>query len=219
VPDKHGLLEVFRSLSGIVGVNSICWRYDPILLTGRYTAEYHLRAFAKMAEALEGATDTVVISFIDLYPKVRRNFPEAREVPAADRLALGRAIVEIAASHGMSVKTCAEGTELSAVGADCSGCALIADYERAIGKRLDAPRTAPGRAGCACHLSADIGAYDSCLHLCRYCYANSDTSAVIARSRIHDLGSPFLIGGPLPDDEVIDVPQKSWAVPPDTLLF
>ena len=80
VPDKHLLLDHFRHLSDMVGVNSVGWRYDPIFLSRKYTAEYHLRAFEQIATALDGYTNTAVISFIDLYPKVKRNFPEAHEV-------------------------------------------------------------------------------------------------------------------------------------------
>ena len=76
VPDKHRVLEDFRKLSGIAGLHSVGWRYDPILLNGRYTKEYHLKAFRRMAETLEGYTETVVISFIDLYGKVLRNLWE-----------------------------------------------------------------------------------------------------------------------------------------------
>ena len=210
VPDKHRLLEDFRRLSEIVGVGSIGWRYDPIFISDRYTVEYHLRAFEQMAAALEGATDTVVISFIDLYPKVRRNFPEAQAVTEAQQLALGREIVEIAAAHGMTVRPCAEGDALAAYGADCGGCMRISDYERAIGKRLNAPAGRGARAACACWISCDIGAYNTCRHLCRYCYANAEPAAVLANSRLHDPESPFLIGGCLEGDRIHDVPQRSW---------
>ncbi len=210
VPDKHRLLEDFRRLSDTVGRNAVGWRYDPIFLSERYTMEYHLRAFEKMAESLDGYTDTVVISFIDLYPKVRRNYPEAREVPREQRLMLGREIIGIASAHGMTVKPCAEGDELAAYGADCGGCMRIGDYEKAIGRRLNSPRKKGARAECAFYLSCDIGAYDSCRHLCRYCYANADPSRVLANSRLHDPESPFLIGGYREGDVIHDVPQESW---------
>ena len=164
-----------------------------------------------MAEALDGYTDTVVLSFIDLYPKVRRNFPEAREVPREQRLMLGREMIGIASAHGMTVKPCAEGDELAAYGADCGGCMRIGDYEKAIGRRLNAPRKKGARAECACYLSCYIGAYDSCRHQCRYCYANADPSRVLANSRLHDPGSPFLIGGYREGDVIHDVPQESWS--------
>jgi hypothetical protein len=210
VPDKHKLLEDFKELSEIVGINSIGWRYDPILLSDRYTKEYHLRAFEQMARALEGYTNTVVISFVDLYPKVVRNFPEVRKVTKADRLELGEAIIKIAADCGMTVKPCAEGDELAQFGADCSGCMKISDYEAAIGSRLNAPKTKGARAECACYLSCDIGAYNTCLHLCRYCYANAEPEIVMRQNKMHDPSSPLLIGHLTDDDIIHDVPQESW---------
>ncbi len=39
------------------------------LKSEKYTLEYHLHAFKQIAEGLKGYTKTVVISFIDLYPK------------------------------------------------------------------------------------------------------------------------------------------------------
>ena len=210
VPDKRRLLDDFRRLSELVGIHAIGWRYDPILLSERYTADYHLRAFEQMARALDGYTHTVVISFIDLYPKVLRNFPEARAVPMEVRLTLGKAIIEIASAHGMTVKPCAEGEALAAYGADCGGCMRVGDYERAIGKKLIVPKRKSARAECACYLACDIGAYNTCGHLCRYCYANAEPGVVLAQSRLHDPESPFLIGHCMDGDRIHDVPQESW---------
>ena len=218
VPDKHRLLEDFKRLSEQVGVNAIGWRYDPILLSERYTTAYHLRAFEAMASALEGYTQTAVISFIDLYPKVRRNFPEAREVRAEERIRLGKALIEIASTHGMIVKPCAEGDELAPYGADCGGCMRLGDYEKAIGKKLSAPKRKGTRAGCACYLACDIGAYNTCKHLCKYCYANAVPTRVLTQSRLHDPRSPFLIGNYRDGDVIHDVPQRSW-IDPQQKLF
>lgn len=218
VPDKHRLLEDFKRLSEQVGVNAIGWRYDPILLSERYTTAYHLRAFETMASALEGYTQTAVISFIDLYPKVRRNFPEAREVRAEERIRLGKALIEIASTHGMIVKPCAEGDELAPYGADCGGCMRLGDYEKAIGKKLSAPKRKGTRAGCACYLACDIGAYNTCKHLCKYCYANTEPTRVLTQSRLHDPRSPFLIGNYRDGDVIHDVPQRSW-IDPQQKLF
>ena len=210
VPDKHHLLDDFQKLSDIVGIHSIGWRYDPIFISEKYTNDYHLRAFEQIASKLDGYTKTVVISFIDLYPKVRRNFPEAIEVAKEDRLFLGKAFIEIATSHGMTVKPCAEGDELAAFGADCGGCMRISDYEKAIGKRLNAPKRQGARSECACYLACDIGAYNTCRHLCRYCYANAEPVKVLAQSRLHDPKSPFLIGNYMEGDQIHDVSQQSW---------
>jgi DNA repair photolyase len=210
VPDKHKLIEDFKTLSDIVGVNSVGWRFDPIFISDRYTQEYHIHAFEQIATALRGYTKTVVISFIDLYPKVKRNFPEAREVQKEQRLILGQKMIQIASENGMTVKPCAEGDELAEYGADCGGCMRISDYEKAIGQKLDAPKIKGARAECACYLSCDIGAYNTCKHLCKYCYANAQPDIVLAQSRLHDPKSPFLIGNYMEGDKIHDVPQKSW---------
>lgn len=210
VGNKHHMLDNFKHLSDMVGINSIAWRYDPIFITERYTIDYHLRAFKQMATELEGYTNTVVISFIDLYSKVKRNFPAVREVTTEERLLLGKELIKIAGAHSMTVKPCAEGDELAAFGADCGGCMKISDYEKAINKSLNAPKIKGARAQCACYLSCDIGAYNTCRHLCVYCYANSDKAKVLKLSSLHDPKSPFLIGNYEDDDIIHDVPQKTW---------
>ena len=210
VIDKHLLINHFKHLSELIGIHSIGWRYDPIFLSTRYTIEYHLRAFEQIASALEGYTKTVVISFIDLYPKVKCNFKEVSEVNLDDRMMLGKALIEIASNHGMTLKTCAEGNELAKYGADCNGCMRISDYEKAIGKRLNVVNKKGGRKECACYISCDIGAYNTCKHFCKYCYANAESKKVLNESRLHDPKSPFLIGNYREDDIIHDVPQKSW---------
>ena len=72
------------------------------------------------------------------------------------------------------------------------------------------PRQKGSRAACACWLSADIGAYDTCGHMCRYCYANQDAAAARANLRAHDPDSPLLLGRLMPGDEVRDAEQQSW---------
>ena len=218
VKDKHKIIEDFKYLSSIVGINSVGWRYDPIFITDKYSIEYHLRAFEKMTSLLEGYTKTVVISFIDLYSKVKRNFPEAIEVSRENRLLIGKKFVDIASAHGMILNPCAEGNELEVFGADCGGCMKISDYEKAIGKKLNAPKKREARAECACYLSCDIGAYNTCKHFCRYCYANSETSKVLAISKLHNPNSPFLIGNYQKDDIINDVAQKSWIIKQESIF-
>ncbi len=210
VPDKLKVMDDFRTLSGMVGLSSIGWRYDPILINDKYTTDFHITAFEEMATYLDGYTETVVISFIDLFEKVRRNFPEAKMVTREEKFYLGQAMSEIAHKHHMTLKPCGEGEFLSRFGADCRGCMTVETYEHAIGKRLIVPKKKPSRSECACYLSGDIGAYDTCGHLCRYCYANNDNEKVKINMRNHDPNSPFLIGDYKSDDIIHDVEQKSW---------
>ena len=213
VPGKLRVLESFRRLSDAVGPERVGWRYDPILINEGWPVERHIRAFSYMADALSGYTRTAVISFIDLYAKTRRNFPQAKEVSAEDRLALGKAFAGICRQHGMTLRPCAEGSELAAFGADCSGCMTVAMYEKALYQRLKVPARTSARKACACYLGGDIGAYNTCGHLCRYCYANADAGAVRENMRRHDPRSPLLIGHLKPGDIIHEASQESWIDP------
>lgn len=213
VPDKHRMLEVFRQLSALVGTKRIGWRYDPILLDGKYTADYHRRAFAAMAAALEGATENCVISFIQLYPKLARTFPEARPLTQEEKIRLGKDLIHIATDHGMSIRPCGMGDLLVPYGACGSACMTTEVYQTAAGTPLRFPHYKPSRSECSCYLSCDIGAYSSCAHFCRYCYANADPLKTRGNIRRHDPASPFLIGASLPGDVIHQAEQKSWKLP------
>lgn len=210
VPDKQKVMDDFKKLSSSVGVDCVGWRYDPILITEIYTLERHIADFEQMAKNLSGYTKTCVISFIDIYQKVRRNFPEARAVNKRERIELGKAFVEIGKKYGMTIKSCAEGDELAPYGVDCSGCMTIETFETALHARLDAPKRKSPRSECACFLGNDIGAYDTCAHLCRYCYANANAELVRQNMKLHDPKSPFLLGQSQPEDAVHQAKQESW---------
>ena len=213
VPPKQQVMKDFLTLSEAVGPRSVGWRYDPIFLSEDYPLDRHIAEFEQMARTLSGATEVCVISFIDLYEKVRRNFPQAREVTMEEQIRLVSALAPIARRCGMTLKTCAEDPSLAAFGADTDGCMTIPLYERAIGCALRAPKIKPSRTGCVCHLSADIGAYHTCAHLCRYCYANHDALTVQKNLARHDPASPLLVGGLMPGDEIIPAKQESWKQP------
>ncbi|MCD8224765.1 MAG: DUF1848 domain-containing protein, partial [Clostridiales bacterium] len=52
VPEKEKVMESFRKLSDIVGVDSVGWRYDPILISDVYPVERHISDFEMMAAYL-----------------------------------------------------------------------------------------------------------------------------------------------------------------------
>ena len=212
VPDKEKVMADFKRLSDIVGVNSIGWRYDPILIDDNHSVQWHISEFGKMVKELSGYTRTCVISFIDIYKKVEKNFPEAHAVRHDDKITIGKAFIEIAKQYGMTIRPCAEGNELEAYGADCSGCMTVNTYETALDSHLNVPKKGRNQRNgeCACLLGTDIGAYDTYGHLCRYCYANTDPDLVRQNMKKHDPKSPFLLGGYTPDDIIHEADQKSW---------
>lgn len=210
VPPKEQVMQDFAALSEAVGMNCIAWRYDPIFIDNTYTIERHISDFETMCSTLSGYTNVCVISFIDLYEKVMRNFPQVRTVTSQERAAIGKTFAEIGSRYGITIKACAEGNDLDQYGVNCKGCMTKETFEQVIGSRIDVPKKKSQRAECNCVLGTDIGAYDTCGHLCRYCYANSNRENVRRNMNYHDPKSPFLIGN-LSDGEIIhQAEQVSW---------
>lgn len=118
----------------------------------KYTVKYHLEQFEGISAALQGYTKNCVISFLDLYQKVKRNFPEVKMVSKEQRKYLGQRMTRIATEHKMILRPCGEGTELAAFGADCNGCMTQQIYENAIHMSLDMPKKQSLRKECACYL-------------------------------------------------------------------
>lgn len=210
VPDKKKILKDFKTLSKTVGIDSIGWRYDPIFINDKYSLDFHLETFEKMARALSGYTKTCIISFIDLYSKVIKNFPQARMVTREERLKIGKVFAETGKRYNITIKACAEGNELEAYGVDCSGCLTQNVYETALHTKLNMPKIKGQRDACACFFGNDIGAYDTCRHMCKYCYANTDFKSVLRNSKLHNPDSPFLIGTHQPGDKIHNAVQESW---------
>ena len=194
VPDKKKVMDSFIELSKKIGKEKVVWRYDPIFLKEPYTLDYHLMIFEKMAAYLEGYCDYVIVSFIDLYEKTKRNFPDIKEVSYADQCTITENFVKIADAHHMKIRLCHEKEDLKRYGADVTGCLSKEVLEEAFDMKLKVRNGNPARQGCACLLGNDIGAYNSCMHYCRYCYANYDKNIVKKNLALHDPSSPLLIG-------------------------
>lgn len=210
VPPKETVMQYFVKLSEAVGINCIGWRYDPIFIDKTYTIERHIADFKQMCRTLSGFTNVCVLSFVDLYEKVKRNFPEIRTVSQQERIAIGKDFAKIGKRYGITIKACAEGTDLAPYGVDCSGCMMQQTFEKAIGCNLNVPKKKSQRAECACVLGTDIGAYDTCGHLCRYCYANYNHKNVKRNMRLHDPKSPLLIGQLNVGETIHEAKQESW---------
>ncbi|MDD7362567.1 MAG: DUF1848 domain-containing protein [Peptoniphilus sp.] len=167
LPEKNKIVENFIALSKKIGRDRMTLRYDPILIDRHYTPDFHVRAFRALLGRLEGYTERVVVSFIDLYPSIKGAF---RPVSMRERYFLLTQFEAIAAENGMSLQTCCEQTP--------EGCGVISracidrDYvEKITGLRVLAPEDGGQRTMCRCIESVDIGNYDTCKNGCRYCYA------------------------------------------------
>jgi len=69
--EKSTIIDTFRALSGRIGPRRVIWRYDPVLFSKNIHEDEHRRAFERLCALLEGCTDTVTISFVDMYKKLK----------------------------------------------------------------------------------------------------------------------------------------------------
>ena len=197
LPDKRMvLIPAFQNLSDRIGRERVIWRYDPIFFSDRYTREYHLNAFRCIAEALRGYTEKCVISFVDIYPKNRKNMerlsyrvPDEREIRK-----FAKELNEIAGRNGIAVASCAEKMDLEDCGIVHNRCIDRELIERITGRRLNVNRDKNQRAECGCAASVDIGTYNTCGNGCVYCYANHSASSVESNLLKYDPASPILCG-------------------------
>ena len=100
VPDIDASMETFRALARIVGPQRMAWRYDPILLTEKYTVKRHLETFRYIAKGLEGQFDRCIFSFVEMYKKHEVNFPELIPLTEADKREIAAGIGKIAREQG-----------------------------------------------------------------------------------------------------------------------
>lgn len=64
VPSVDDSIATLIRLSESVGARRIAWRYDPVLLTDRYTVETHIDDFESMAEMISPYVDRCIFSFV-----------------------------------------------------------------------------------------------------------------------------------------------------------
>ncbi|MGU8621434.1 DUF1848 domain-containing protein [Clostridium perfringens] len=195
VKKKSELIKVFRELSSKVGKEKVIWRYDPILLNPKYTKEYHYKWFEEIAKKLSGYTDKCVISFVDNYKETKKNEEELRlaYISNEDMINIASKLVKIADKYNIKIESCAEKIDLSKYGVEHGSCIDSKLIEKIVGKDLIIKKDSI-REGCNCLKSIDIGEYNSCLHNCKYCYANYNSTLIHRNFETHKKDSSLLIG-------------------------
>lgn len=212
VPDKEKVIESFKKLSDHFNRKFVGWRYDPIFINNEFGINKHIQEFEKIATTLNGYTQNCVISFLDLYEKVKKNAPDLRPPTLDEQIELVKAFVKIGKENNITIYSCCEKTYLSEYGVNCSGCKSQAMIEEAVGHKLKPSKKKNIREDCNCLMGTDIGAYNSCGHLCKYCYANFNKDVVIENMKKYNENSPFLIGNIEIGDQITEAKQKSWII-------
>lgn len=210
VPDIDTSMETFLKLSQIVGRQRMAWRYDPILLTKKYTIETHFKTFERISECLAGQFDRCIFSFVEMYKKHEVNFPELIPLTETEKDVLAERIGKIAAKYGFILQTCGPEEDYAKYGIDTSGCVTLDILGQANNLKFRELKHKGFRKGCHCMESRDIGALNSCPNGCKYCYANKNAELPRENFKLHDPDSPLLIGHLKETDRLEPGSQKSF---------
>ncbi len=213
VPGIDESMATLAKLSEVVGANRIAWRYDPVLLTSEYTIRRHLETFERMASFLSGHIDRCIFSFVEMYRKLQTNMPELIPLTEKDKEELAAGLGAIAAEYKIPIQTCGTNGDYTRYGISSSGCMTLNILGQANGVQFRNLKHQGMRQGCHCIESRDIGAYDTCLNGCKYCYANTSRQKARENYKLHDPDSPLLLGHLLPSDTVQQGMQRSFLKP------
>ncbi len=221
LPSKNDvIIPAFQALSRKIGPERVIWRYDPIILTPKYTLEYHIHYFEELARRLAGYTEKCVISFVDLYRHIQNASQQMQFLPLknAEMFTLAAQFSEIAQKYRLTLETCAEAVDLSQFGIRHGHCIDGALFEKITGVPLALAKDKNQRAECGCMASIDIGMYDTCRNGCKYCYANHAPASLRQNLQTYAPASPLLCGSITPEDTVRDRKMESCKVGQMTLF-
>ena len=214
INDKRRIIGAFKKLSEKIGREKVILRYDPILLSEKYTVKYHIAAFEKLCNQLKGYTDKCVISFVDLYKKTERNTKDLGLIRMTEESMeeIAREFSNIAKRNNIVIETCSEAINLEKFGIQKGKCIDDRLISNILGCKLKVNKDKTQRDVCGCVSSIDIGQYNTCRHHCAYCYANYNYKTVENSVILHDVNSPMLIGVPPNDAKITTRDMKSVCV-------
>jgi hypothetical protein len=208
IPGPDVTIPAFLRASGMLpSPSAIQWRYDPVVVTGMFTADWHKSNFRRIASRLQGATRICNTSVVEPYLRVVRRMGEevayrcvdpgrhrqvARQYPALRQAGEAEAgliedLSRIAREYGIALRACCN-PELKLPAAACCGAELFDGY--GIGERLAAAGPGPSRTGCRCLKTLDIGMDNTCPGGCAYCYVTTSARAVVRNAAGHAASSP-----------------------------
>lgn len=210
-------VDVFKRLSDQLGPERVVWRFDPLVLSETLTPDVLLHRIQRVASMLRDHTRQLVISFADIsmYKKVRNNMAsqphEYREFTPELMQSFASRLAQVSGEWGLKVSTCAELVDFTPYGIKHNRCIddelmidLFKDDAQLMAflryeSDLFADSTRPylkdkgQRKECGCIVSKDIGMYNTCHHLCAYCYANTSPKAVENSLKKHNPQSDAIV--------------------------
>ncbi len=224
-------IDTFKRLVDKLGLGSVIWRFDPLMLTNTIDIDTLLRKIESIGNQLKGYTEKLVFSYADiaLYRKVKSNLEKnginSRDWSEEEMRELAEELSKLNQSWGYILATCGERIDLKPYGIEHNHCIddaliirlayhdktlmdflkvkitpmptrdLFGNYELLPSDAIILPnntyathadnRDKGQRLFCGCIVSKDIGEYNTCPHLCEYCYANSSKEIAVRNWKEH----------------------------------
>jgi hypothetical protein len=191
---KEELIKTFLHLSELVGPQRIIWRYDPIILTDTIDENYHVDNFYNLASLLRGITSKCITSFMVGYKKCIRNMDSIKlEHPdLSKKSSILTSLKQVASHFNIELSICADDDQFDDIKPSC--CIDPEIIKLFSEKKPENKKDTSQRIKCNCTESIDIGAYNTCMHHCIYCYANYDSNKVNETVTAHHVNSPMIVG-------------------------
>jgi hypothetical protein len=200
VPPLEKRISDFQELSRCLGRHRVIWRFDPFLLSDLITLEELFIRIEALFRCLGPFCERMVFSFIDLrYRGVVRNLiryglSDIREFSHEEKIVMARFLESCSRRYGMEIMACSQELDLGSYGISQGRCIDERLFRRIAGGDTgfirwidhDAGKDKGQRPFCTCVVSKDIGEYSTCIHRCRYCYANRSDEVVSARYHLHN---------------------------------
>lgn len=232
VPSLTTRIETFKQLVERLGVGSVIWRFDPMILTDDISVDDLLMKVQNIGDQLKGYAKKLVFSYADIqsYRKVKSNldrncikYHEWKE-SQMEEFAQKLSVMNNEREWKYTLATCGEKIDLKKYGIEHNRCidgdlitkiawkdselmnfmkvkiedvptpSLFGDVEFPAGAILlpdnhyfisTHKKDTGQREFCGCMVSKDIGEYNTCPHLCEYCYANTSKEFVINNFKWH----------------------------------
>ena len=214
VPPLEERIDTFKRLVDQLGQGRVIWRFDPLILTDKVSLDDLLQKVENIGDQLSGYTEKLVFSYADiaLYKKVKANL-ETSHVNYADWTTaqmeeFAQRLSELNQKWNYHLATCGEKIDIDRYGIQHNKCVdddlmiRFAHHDKAlmdflgvevkeslfgteIVKKKD-NRDKGQRQFCGCIVSKDIGEYNTCPHLCEYCYANTSKEAAVRNWKEHE---------------------------------
>lgn len=188
IPSLNDRIDMFKKIVDNSGKRNVIWRFDPIVLCDRINEKYIYDSILSIGKELKGYADRLMISFLQLYPKVKKRMKKAgiqcKEISNEGKVNIFKNIGDIGNQLGMEAMSCAEplnmDSELESIGIKKGRCidpeiieGLFNTDEVLMAHLKDTKKDKGQRKECGCIESIDIGTYNTCKHHCLYCYANT----------------------------------------------